>query len=258
MIKVNNLDFHHNDKPVLRDISFSISGGESVAIVGPNGAGKTTLLKCLGRLLRVQDRKILIKNRWIYDYGQSELARIIGYVPQGSVGHALPYTVQDFVAMGRYPYQRFLSPESKEDRRTVQEALELTSMDSLRHRYMFELSGGEQQKAHLAAALAQSPEILLLDEPGAHLDPGWNAEIHKVLRRVNKEQTVTLVSVTHDLNTALTGFNKVLALKEGTIHYFDKSSGLADDTVLQELFNHPFTILDHPERGKRILPEVLE
>jgi len=131
-------------------------------------------------------------------------------------------------------------------------------MDGLQDRYMFELSGGEQQKAHLAAALAQSPEIMLLDEPGAHLDPGWNAEIHKLLRSVNRERAVTLVSVTHDLNTALTGFGKVLALKEGTVHYFDKSSGLADSKILQELFNHPFSILDHPEQGKRILPEVLE
>lgn len=258
MIKVNNLNFCHDDKSVLRDITFDISRGESVAIVGPNGAGKTTLLKCICRILRVPDGKILLKNRCINRYTQAEMAAISAYVPQGNVGTTLPYTVHDFVAMGRYPYQRFLSPETAEDRQAVHEALELTSMDGLRDRYLFELSGGEQQKSHLAAALAQSPEIMLLDEPGAHLDPGWNAEIHRLLRSVNREREVTLVSVTHDLNTALTGFSKVLALKEGKVHYFDDSSGLADRTILQELFNHPFAILDHPEWGKRILPEVLE
>jgi len=258
MIKVDRLNFNREENRVLCDLSFEIGRGESIAVVGPNGAGKTTLLKCLCRLLRIPDRKILIKDRCINDYRQSELAEITGYVPQGGIGHTLPYTVYDFVAMGRYPYLNFLSSLTAEDRTAVEEALEQTSMSGLKTRYMFELSGGEQQKAHLAAALAQSPEILLLDEPGAHLDPGWNAEIHKVLKRINKEKQVTLVSVTHDLNTALTGFSKILALKNGSIHYFDESSGFAETRILRKLFSHPFTILDHTGQGKRILPEVLE
>lgn len=258
MIKVDNLNFFREEKPVLRDITFEIGRGESLAVVGPNGAGKTTLLKCLCRLLRIGDQKVFVKDRCINDYRQSELAEITGYVPQGSVGHALPYTVYDFVAMGRYPYLHFLSGLKNEDRQAVEDALEQTSMSELRNRYLFELSGGEQQKAHLAAALAQSPEILLLDEPGAHLDPGWNAEIHKVLKKVNREKKVTLVSVTHDLNTALAGFNKILALKEGSIHYFDTSAGFADARILRDLFNHPFTVLDHPSQGQKIFPEVLK
>ena len=258
MIKVNNLNFFREEKPVLRDITFRIEKGDSVAVVGPNGAGKTTLLKCLCRLLRVGGRKISIKDRCINDYRQSELAEITGYVPQGSVGHTLPYTVYDFVSMGRYPYLNFLSSMASEDRQAVEEALEQTSMSELRNRYLFELSGGEQQKAYLAAALAQSPEILLLDEPGAHLDPGWNAEIHKVLKKVNRERKVTLISVTHDLNTALAGFSKILALKEGSMRYFDKSTGFADARILRDLFNHPFTVLDHPSQGLKIFPEVLK
>jgi iron complex transport system ATP-binding protein len=258
MIQVNNLNFNREENQVLRDLSFEVGKGESIAIVGPNGAGKTTLLKCLCRLLRARDNKILIQGRCINEYRQAELSRIIGYVPQGGGGQNLPYTVRDFVFMGRYPYLKPFSSPSPHDRSAVEEALSQTSTSHLQGRYLFELSGGEQQKVQLAAALAQAPEILLLDEPGAYLDPGWNAEIHRVLRRVNREKGVTLVSVTHDLNSAISGSNRVLALKEGSIHYFAESSGFADAKILRELFNHPFTVLDHPELGKKVLPEALE
>ena len=258
MIQVNNLNFYRDKNQVLQDLSFEIRNGESIAVVGPNGAGKTTLLKCLCRLLRVPEKKILIQGKNINDYRQAELSRIVGYVPQGGGGRNLPYTVRDFVSMGRYPYLKPFSAPSPADRTAVEEALSQTSTSHLKGRYLFELSGGEQQKVQLAAALAQSPEILLLDEPGAYLDPGWNAEIHRVLHRVNREQGVTLVSVTHDLNSAISGSGRVLALKEGGIHYFAESSGFADARILKELFNHPFTILDHPELGKRILPEAVE
>ncbi len=258
MIKVDNLNFTREEDPVLRDLSFEVGKGESIAVVGPNGAGKTTLLKCLCRLLRVPDKKIHIQGININEYRQAALSRIVGYVPQGGGGQNLPYTVRDFVSMGRYPYLKTFSSPSPADRTAVEEALRQTSTSHLKERYLFELSGGEQQKVQLAAALAQSPEILLLDEPGAYLDPGWNAEIHRVLRRINQEYGVTLVSVTHDLNSAISGSNRVLALKEGLINFFGESSGFADARILKELFNHPFTVLDHPTMGKRILPEVLE
>jgi cobalamin transport system ATP-binding protein len=258
MIKVDNLIFDREETRILHELSFRIEPGESIAIVGPNGAGKTTLLQCLCRLLRVPDNKILIQGKNINDYRQAELSRIVGYVPQGSGGQNLPYTVHDFVSMGRYPYLKPFSAPSLRDRSAVDEALAQTSTSHLKGRYLFELSGGEQQKVQLAAALAQSPEILLLDEPGAYLDPGWNAEIYRVLRRVNREQGVTLVSVTHDLNSAISGSSRILALKEGSIHYFAESSGFADAQILKELFNHPFTVLDHPRLGKKVLPEVAE
>ncbi|MFH1964422.1 MAG: ABC transporter ATP-binding protein [Acidobacteriota bacterium] len=258
MINVNNLNFYRDENPVLSDLSLGIRKGESIAVVGPNGSGKTTLLKCLCRLLRTPDKTIFIQERNINDYRQAELSRLIGYVPQGGGGQNLPYTVHDFVSMGRYPYLKPFSAPSPRDRSAVDEALSQTSTAHLKGRYLFELSGGEQQKVQLAAALAQSPEILLLDEPGAYLDPGWNAEIHRVLRRVNREQGVTLVSVTHDLNSAISVSGRILALKEGRIHYFAESSGFADARILKELFNHPFTVLDHPKLGKKVLPEVAE
>ncbi len=258
MIKVESLNFRREEIQILRDLSLEIVRGESVAVVGPNGAGKTTLLKCLCRLLRVPDQRILIQERCINQFRRAELARKIGYVSQGSAGSGLPYTVHDFVSMGRYPYLGPLSAPGAADRKAVAEALEQTSTAHLRDRYLFELSSGEQQKVQLAAALAQSPEILLLDEPGAHLDPGWNAEITRLLQHINRVKGVTLVSVTHDLNTAISGSERVLALKDGEIHYFAGSSGFADARILEELYNHPFTVLDHPGLGKRVLPEAAE
>lgn len=258
MIQVNNLNFNRDKNKILSALSFEIGQGESVAIVGPNGAGKTTLLKCLCRLLKSRDNKVLIQGRCINKYRQAELSRIIGYVPQGGGGRDLPYTVHEFVSMGRYPYLKPFSSPSPHDRSVVEKALSQTSTSHLQDRYLFELSGGEQQKVQLASALAQSPEILLLDEPGAYLDPGWNAEIQRVLRRINRGQGVTLVSVTHDLNSAIAGSNRVLALKEGGIHYFAESRGFADARILEELFNHPFTVLDDPAIGKKVLPKALE
>jgi len=257
MIRVDGLDFFREEKQILRGLSLEIRAGEAVAVVGPNGAGKSTFLKCLCRLLRVPDRVILIQGRCINAFRRTSLSRRIGYVAQGAGGRNLPYSVLDFVSMGRYPYQGPFSRPSPRDREAVEEALELTGTTGLKNRFLRELSGGEQQKAHLAAALAQSPEILLLDEPGAYLDPGWNAEISRVLRQVNRERGVTLVSVTHDLNTALAGSDRILALKGGEIRYFAESAGFADPRILREVFDHPFTVLEHPGTGKRVLPEVL-
>ena len=221
--------------------------------------GETLVVrKAKGFREQCQRKTIFIQERNINDYRQAELSRLIGYVPQGGGGQNLPYTVHDFVSMGRYPYLKPFSAPSPRDRSAVDEALSQTSTAHLKGRYLFELSGGEQQKVQLAAALAQSPEILLLDEPGAYLDPGWNAEIHRVLRRVNRKQGVTLVSVTHDLNSAISMSGRILALKEGRIHYFAESSRFADARILKELFNHPFTVLDHPKLGKKVLPEVAE
>lgn len=258
MIKIDSLDFFREKVGILRSLTLEIEAGEAVSVVGPNGAGKTTFLKCLCRLLQVPDRKIFLKGRCLNSFSRTELSRKIGYVPQGTVASNLPYTVLDFVRMGRYPYQGPFSRYSPRDLEAVEEAMDQTGISRLRDRFLFELSGGEQQKVQLAAALAQSPEILLLDEPGAHLDPGWNAEITRILKRINRKQGATIVMATHDLNTAISNSDRILALKEGRIHYLGESPGFADAGILESLFNYPFSILNDPGSGKKVLPKDIK
>src|ERR1043165_9966850 len=147
-------------KEILRDLSFSVEPAERVALIGPNGAGKTTLLKCLGRILKGGRGDIRGAGIPLDSYRQFDLARRLAYVPQAD-GRTAPYTVREIAQMARYPHRGPLAPLGKEDVAAVERALAETGMESLSERSIESLSGGERQKALLAAALAQESDILL-------------------------------------------------------------------------------------------------
>src|SRR5262245_36782497 len=199
-------------REILRDLTFSIAAGERVAIIGPNGAGKTTLLKSLNRILRGGTGAIRIAGRPLGSYRQHELARRIAYVPQAETRTA-PFTVRESVEMARYPHLGPLAPVRPEDGAAVDRSLDAVGIRALSDRSLDTLSGGELQKALLAAALAQESDILLLDEPTAFLDPSQQTEILGVLARVHRERGATILSVTHDLNEALGHAQRVIALR---------------------------------------------
>jgi iron complex transport system ATP-binding protein len=239
-------------REILRALRFSIGAGERVAIIGPNGAGKTTLLKCLNRILQGGTGTIRVAGRPLESYRQVELARRIAYVPQAEARNA-PFTVRESVEMARYPHLGPLSPTRPEDASAVDRALEATGMQSLSDRLLDTLSGGERQKALLAAALAQESDILLLDEPTAFLDPSQQAEILGVLGRVQRERAVTILSVTHDLNEALAHSGRVIALRDGAIVFDGPSDALAQGDSLRRIYQHEFVIGMHPRTGRPVL-----
>lgn len=248
---VENFSVRLGPRDVLRNVSFSIAAGEWTAIVGPNGAGKSTLLKSLIRILRGTGA-IRVAGVPLESYRQFELARRLSYVPQGE-GRRIPFTVREMVEMGRYPHRGPLAPLRPEDRDVIDAALAAAGMSAFSDRSMDALSGGERQKALLAAALAQDAGILLLDEPTAFLDPSQQTDVLAVLDRIRREKGTTIVAVTHDLNEALAHAQRVIALREGAVVFDGPSSALTAGDALRRIYDHDFVIGVHPKTGQPVL-----
>ena len=232
-------------KDILRDVSFDVAEGEYVSIIGPNGAGKTTLLKSIIRILGGGTGEIRVAGRALGDYTQRELARLVGYVPQAD-GRMFPFTVREFVMMGRYPHLSPFSSTSPKDEAAAARAMEMTGSAPFANRHLDTLSGGERQGAFVAAALAQGARLLLLDEPTTFLDPLHEANISRVLRRVNREGGVTVVAVTHDVNAAAIRSDRVVALVGGSVVFSGPGRDLMTDDVLECVYGKRFVMVEHP------------
>ncbi len=256
IIEILRFSFFIEGKKILKDISVAVRKGEHISIVGPNGAGKSTLLKCLGRIYKGGSGYIRIAGQPIDKYRQKELAREVSYIPQAD-GSNSPFTVYEFVTMGRYPYMSLFPTPSKKDRDAVYNALAMTGTLDLADRFINTLSGGERQKVFIAAAFVQGAKILLLDEPTTFLDPKHEADVNRLLTRVNREHGVTILSVTHDINRAVLASTRVLALKKGTVVFFGHGENLMDNRLLQKIYGRPFQFMKHPKTGNTIIaPEV--
>jgi iron complex transport system ATP-binding protein len=254
IIQLEGLSFTYGESPVLTEVSCSIAQGERLAIIGPNGAGKSTLIKCLVRLVAGFSGAVSVQGRDLATYTQRGLARVLSYVPQAD-GRQFPFTARDFVAMGRYPHLSAFTARRADDEAAIDRALERAGLVLLAERPMDQLSGGERQRLFIAAAIAQEAPVLLLDEPTTFLDPMHQQEVEKVLVDLHEECNVTLVSVTHDLNRALRHSDRVLALKEGRVHYLGGPSGLLQGEHLEKLFGRSFKLSTHPDGGPMILPD---
>jgi len=244
-IRVGDFSYRIGRKEILRNVSLSIAAGQYVSIVGPNGAGKTTLLKCVDGILHGTGR-IEIHGRALGEYRRKELAMRVSYVPQAD-GPVPEFSVEQFVLMGRYPYLSPFSSISRDDRRKVGAALELTGTMEFGPRLLKTLSGGERQKVYVAAALAQGADVLLLDEPTTFLDYRHQAEIRGLLARLNRDSGVTIVAVTHDLNVAVLESHHIVALGEGRVVYDGPPGELMRAEVLERIYGTPFLLVEHPE-----------
>ena len=255
VLELGGFSLARGGRTVLRDVTFAVGRGERVALLGPNGAGKTTLLQRLNRILSGGTGRIAVDGRPLESYSQRELARRLAYVPQAD-GRPAPFTVREFVEMARYAHLGPMAPVRTEDRRAVDRALADAEMGPLAERPLDALSGGERQKAWLAAALAQEADVLLLDEPTAFLDPPRQLEILRTLARVHAERGTTMLFVTHDLNEAVAHASRAVALREGAVVYDGPIDGLLEGDRLRAIYAHEFVLGTHPRTGKPVvLPE---
>ncbi len=254
-VEVEQLSFEIAEKMILLDVSFRVRQAEYLSIIGPNGAGKTTLIRCLNRILRPSAGEIRIKGRRLPEYTQKELAKAVSYVPQMR-GGLFPFTVREFVMLGRYPHLSPFSSVSEQDRRKVDEALELTGTYAFADRKINSLSGGEFQKVSIASALAQEADIMLLDEPITFLDPRYQNEVNRLLKQLNTEKGVTIIAVSHDINSAVLHSDRILALREGKSAFMGNVAEMTQDGVLEAIFDTPFLFVNHPRAGiPVIVPE---
>ena len=201
-VHYNYNEFKTNSKFSLQEINLKFEKGEFVSIIGPNGSGKSTLLKLFSGLLQPLKGGVFFNDQKLSKYKPKELAKKIGYVPQNTVS-VYPFSVHEIVMMGRTPLLNFSGYENSNDKKIVSEALEYVGIYDLRNKGINEVSGGEAQRAFIARAIVQEPEIILLDEPNAHLDIHHQISIFDLLKIFNKEKELTIITVSHDLN--LTG-----------------------------------------------------
>jgi len=241
----------------LDHVSLAVARGEFIGIIGPNGSGKSTLLKLIAKLLQPRSGRITIEGDPLEALTHEAAARRIAMVPQESV-LVFPYTVAEIVLMGRYPHQRHerlrpltsLGWESEEDRRVAAWAMRQTDVFQLAERPINELSGGERQRTMIARALAQEPEILLLDEPTAYLDLSHQVEIARILRRLNEEHGLTVIMVSHDLNLAAQYCDRIMLIDAGRLIRLGRPEEVIAPELLHDVYRCRVIVDRHPISGR--------
>ena len=213
-LKIQGLNFGYDSRLVLKDINLEVEKGEILTLVGPNGSGKTTLLRCIMRIFAPDKGYILINGKQISKIKRRELAKRMAYVPQSEI-NSFPTTVFDTVLMGRRPYLNW-NPGVK-DFKMVSDVLHLLGLKEFALRDLNELSGGEKQKVLIARAIAQEPEIMLLDEPTSNLDLRYQLEVLEVVKNLAKEKAISVIMAMHDLNLASRYSDRLAMLKDGKI-----------------------------------------
>ena len=197
-------------------MSVDVPRGSFVGLLGPNGCGKTTLLKLMGGVLAPHGGTLTLDDEPLARIPRRRLAQRVAIVPQ-ETHPAFDYSVIEMVLMGRHPHLGMFAIEGPSDIAIAHDALAGTGTAHLASRSYMTLSGGEKQRVIIASALAQSPDLLLLDEPTASLDLGYQLEIAALLERLNRERGVTLVLATHDLNLAASVCDTLVLLREGRV-----------------------------------------
>jgi iron complex transport system ATP-binding protein len=236
----------YGEKAVLRGVDLSFRAGEFVTIAGPNGAGKSTLLGIMCGLLPKYMGSCKLFDREVRAWQRRAFARQVSVVLQ-SVRVDFGFTAGQVVLMGRTPFADSLF-ESEQDAREVQRAMELTGTTEFRDRDMRTLSGGERQRVIIAAALAQSPKILLLDEPTAYLDIEHQISIYRLLRELCN-RGVLIVAVTHDLNLASQFGDRIVLLRRGELAADGTPEYVLNETMIRSVFHVDAQVVN--ERGRQ-------
>ena len=256
VIRIGALSHYIGEKQLLNAVSLDLRKGSLTALLGENGAGKTTLLKCLLGIVKPSSGSLEICGEDIQSYSRIGLARELAYVPQ-LLESKVDFTVLDFVMMGRYAYQGGFSYHDKDGAEVVKEALNKVGMSDFSNRTLHTLSGGERQKVCIAAALAQQSSILILDEPTAHLDPYQRDEIQSLLAHIAKQEGLSVLVVTHDLNWVSMSFDYMYGMKLGKVVVNGAVDEVFNQDNLHQLFGVDFTMIEHPVTKRlMVLPSV--
>ncbi len=259
-VEMRELTVRHRRTVILDQVSLALPQGAFLAVLGPNGAGKTTLLNVIPALapfsgyLKVLDAEV----SRLSPFARGRLRRRIGYVPQlhSRGASVMPLSVREVVEMGRAGVRgagRALTPE---DRRLCDDAMRQVELDRIADRAFGVLSGGEQRKVHLARALAQQPELLLLDEPAGHLDFRWQEAITQLVGRLWRTLGLTVMMVTHDPRHLPAGITHAAILSGGRLIRMGTLAEAMDAALLSELYGLPLRILETDGRYV-VLPEAL-
>jgi len=251
-IEVAGLGFGYGGVRLFDGFSLDVEAGEFLAVVGPNGAGKSTLLRLIAGLLEPQTGRVSVLGQDIGRLGRRRTAQLVGVVLEED-SLAFNYPVHEVVMMGRTPYLGAFERPGRSDHEAVMRALEVCDMVHLRDKGIAEISAGERQRAVLARALAQEPQLLLLDEAFSHLDITHQHSTLEILREMNRSgRTVVLLS--HDLNLAAAAGTRILLLNKGRAAALGEPAEVLTPRNLRQAYGIEPVVLVHPQTGR---PQVL-
>jgi len=253
LLRVDDVSFSYRGRAnaasdVLNDVSFEARRGTILGLLGPNGSGKTTLLRLMAGTLAPRAGRVTLDAIDVGRLSRRELARKIAIVPQET--HAtFDFTVLDIVLMGRYPHLGPFELEGADDVAIARDALAATGTGPLASRSFATLSGGEKQRVVIASALAQASAVLLLDEPTASLDLGYQIEIASLLTHLNAERGTTMVISTHDLNLAAALCTEIVLLTGGKVLAHGATAEVLTAPNVRRLYGVDADVQFHPRAG---------
>lgn len=243
VLSASNIDFKYSrGDHVLKGFSFDLKQGDMVGLIGPNGAGKSTVLKILSGYLQPDSGEILVGGKRLRLLKAVERARKIGVVAQ-NVFTPLPFTVRQVVEMGRaVRVSRFVAMSS-EDRERVESAMDSMDVKQFEHKRFNSLSGGEMQRVMIAAALAQEPDIILLDEPTSQLDMGHAVDLMKLLKKLNKENDLSIIIVSHDIQLMSSALARLTIIQGGKVVVDGTPAGILKEELIESVYHCRVKIL---------------
>ncbi|NIT14691.1 MAG: ATP-binding cassette domain-containing protein [Candidatus Dadabacteria bacterium] len=244
VLRTENLNFTYYNSPVLKNINIAINKGEISFILGANGAGKSTLIKLLCGILSPDNGDIFLEDENMRDISRSEIAKNIAYVSQDST-FGFPFTVKEVVLLGRSPYIGKFGFERDQDLDIADKAMELVGISHLSGRSINKISGGERQLVSVARAIAQQPDIMILDEPGTFLDLRHKSMIYSIIDKLCSESHITVIVATHDVGSVINSPGSAILLKHGQVMHAGKSSEVLTEQNLAEIYETQVKIYKH-------------
>jgi iron complex transport system ATP-binding protein len=246
---VHGLKMQYDAHSVLVGLEMKIEQGELVALLGANGAGKSTLLRCISKVVEPSEGLVYLDGKDMRSLTSREIARSMAVVPQ-ETNADFDFTVEEIVLMGRFPHLGRFETEGAKERKLAWQAMEMTGVAHLARRSITTLSGGERQRVIMARAICQEPQLLLLDEPTANLDIGYECELLELVAALNREKRITIIAAIHDLNLATQYFDRFILLANGRV----LSAGSAEEVITAEnikaSYGVPAVIYRHPLHGQ--------
>lgn len=249
VVRIENAVVSYRENVALREVSLEVKRGEFVGVIGPNGAGKTTLITLINGLGKLVQGSVSVLGHSISKGSVNSIRKRLGYVAQiQNIDPRMPINVEEVAMIGRYSQLGVFHRPGQVDKNIVDKMLELVGVRHLAKRPIGHLSGGEQQKVAIARALAQEPEMLLIDEPTASLDWRAQKEIMELVKRIHETNKLTTLFVTHDLNTLLDTCDRIVLMKGGRIWREGKPGELLKQDILSQLYDAPITVTEHEGR----------
>lgn len=251
-VTAKDISLKYDKKEVVSRFSAEFPRGKIVSIIGPNGSGKSTILRSFARLLNTACGQILLFDTNITAVPKKEFAKRLAILLQHNVSPE-DITVKNLIYFGRCPHKKWYQQFKKEDEAILQRVLQQTDLLDFAEKKVCMLSGGERQRVWLAMALAQQPQVLLLDEPTTYLDIGYQLELLDLIYDLNKRTHLSIIMVLHDLNQAAQYSDEIIVLKNGTLFKQGAPKDILTHSLLKEVYNIDCEVIYDQENGFPII-----